>query len=182
MKYLLTEEFTARLIKNLTVSRIDSEELRQKIVLEFAIDCAENVLHYYIEEHPRNDSPKHAIKAAKTVLNYNTEDGREFAAHAAAYASKAGKDSAEYFDYEDAHVAPAHAAFAAEFAAKTAYYYNQNIHDGTYANSYSNAVLAANYACMAVDFSTDCADKYKEQARQENKIIEIINKYKVSSH
>ena len=73
--------------------------------VEWAVYCAEQVLHLFEDKHPDDKRPRLAIKAAKKYLK-NPTDKNAYAAYAAAYAGAA--------------YAAAYAAYAAADAAADA--------------------------------------------------------------
>ena len=78
--------------------------------IEWAIFCAEQVIHIYEKKYPGDARPRNAIEAAKAYLRDQSEESRmaarkaAAAADAAAYAAYAA-DAAAYAAYADAYAA-----------------------------------------------------------------------------
>ena len=96
------------------VSRVMSKKQR----VEWAVYCAEKVLHIFEEKYPSDDRPRKAIEAAKEYLKTGTADAAAYDAADAAYA--AAYDAADAA-YAAAAYAAAYAADAAAYAADAAY-------------------------------------------------------------
>ena len=87
--------------------------IRNRVCVQFAILCAESVVHLYNNKYPKDDRPNKAIRLAKDYLK-----GEVSEALVAAYAAYA--DDAAYAAAADA--AAARAAYAAYAAAARAIY------------------------------------------------------------
>jgi hypothetical protein len=98
-----------------------NSNIRKTVVVQFAILCAEAVLHIYEAEYPYDKRPRAAVEAAQNYLNNPSEDAAH-AANAAAYAAYAA-DAAAYAADAAAYAADAaaYAAYAADAAAYAAY-------------------------------------------------------------
>ena len=71
-----------------------NRETRKKVLTQFAILCAEKVLHVFEERLPEDIRPRNAIKAAKKYLKNPTDENAEaaiIAANAAADAARIDK-------------------------------------------------------------------------------------------
>jgi len=112
------------------------ESVLRKVQIQFAILCAEKVLHYYTKKYPNDDRPQKAIDAAKECLKTGYAAYAAYDAAAAAYAAYAAYDDA-------AAAAAADAAHAAVFAAAAA--------DAAHAAVF--AADAAAYDVKKIDFN-----------------------------
>ena len=92
--------------------------MERKQCLAYAIFAAEQVLSIFEKKYPDDLRPRKAIEAAKKVLESDTQENRDVAyaayAYAAAYAADAAADAAAYAD--DAAADAAYAADAAAYA------------------------------------------------------------------
>ena len=79
--------------------------------IQYAVFCAEQVLHLFEENYPDDNRPRLAIEAAKAVIADPSNDNKKAAAYSSAYADAAARaaDAAAY--------AAAYAADAAAYAA-----------------------------------------------------------------
>ena len=92
-------------IKKLRYPKWYSSEKRKDVLIQFAILCAESVLHYFEDKYPNDKRPRKAIEAAKEYLR--TKNAAD--AHADAYADAA----AAAYAAADADAAAYAAAYAA---------------------------------------------------------------------
>ena len=102
-------------IKKLRYPKWYSSEKRKDVLIQFAILCAESVLHYFEDKYPNDKRPRKAIEAAKEYLRTKNAAHDADAAHAAyadaaAYAADAA--DAAHAAYADA---AAHAAHGIDF-------------------------------------------------------------------
>jgi len=97
-----------------------NEETRKKVQQQFAILCAEKVLHIFEEKYPDDSRPRKSIEAAKNYLENPTEENKKFAYAAATAAAAYAAASYAYAAYAAA-AATAYAAYAAASYAATAY-------------------------------------------------------------
>lgn len=85
----------------------------------WAADCAEHVLPYFEEKHPKDDRPRNALEAGRCWFRgeISTSEARAaaFAAHAAARDADGGAARAAAHAAATAHVGT-HAAHAANYA------------------------------------------------------------------
>jgi len=112
------------------------DKKRRRVQVQFAVLCAESVLHIYENQYPDDNRPRKAIEAAQNYLKKpsnaaakaaNAAAYAAYAACVAAYAAKAAKAAkaayatyAAYTAYEAANAA-AYAAYEAANAAYAAY-------------------------------------------------------------
>ncbi len=156
--------FQLTTIRKLKMPKWYAEEIsRSKTQIQFAILCAEKVLHIYEEKYPQDNRPRKAIEAAKDCLNarfssdYTIDDAANAAeaAEAAAYDATNAAANAANAAY-DATNAAANAANAAANAANAAV----NVADA--ADHAANAVAAAYGAAYAAaatyNAATACAN------------------------
>ena len=102
------------------------DKKRRRVQVQFAVLCAESVLHIYENQYPDDNRPRKAIETAQNYLKKpsNAAAYAAKAANAAAYAAKAAYEAAKatkaaYEAYEAyAAKAAAYAAYAAAYAAK----------------------------------------------------------------
>ena len=132
------------------------------LCVEFAIMCAESVLHLFEEKYPTDKRPRYAIDAAKKWLSDQTGENRYTAAAAAANAADAAAYAAAYYAAHaaaavDAAAAYAAAAYAAAYAYAYAAYAAAHAHD-----TYNAAAAYANGA---------------EREKQKQFLLELIDKY-----
>ena len=97
------------------------ESLGPELVVEFACQCAERVLHIFEEQFPDDDRPRKAIEAARKWADDPTKEN----ARAAAVSYDAAYDAAVAVSYA--------AARAAAYAAATAIYAAYDARDAAYA-------------------------------------------------
>jgi hypothetical protein len=130
--------FELTTLKKLETPKWYTSKSRPKVQIQFAILCAEKVLHIFEDIYPQDDRPRMAIQAAKDCLkniNHNSaSDVVEAAAH----------DAANTAVYTAAHAA-AHAANAATYAITAA---AACAYDDTYTTAHA-AAFAANAARAA---------------------------------
>ena len=130
--------FELTTLKKLETPKWYTSKSRPKVQIQFAILCAEKVLHIFEDIYPQDDRPRMAIQAAKDCLkniNHNSaSDVVEAAAH----------DAANTAVYTAAHAA-AHAANAATYAITAA---AACAYDDTYTTAHA-AAFAANAAHTA---------------------------------
>ena len=100
--------------------KIPPKDLNKKINLLWAIYCAEAVLHIFEDKYPDDDRPRKAIEAAKNYLKHPTEENRNAANAAYAYAAYTAYDDAAYAAYDAAYYAAYYAAAYAAYAAAAA--------------------------------------------------------------
>lgn len=82
--------------------------LIRRQVVQFAIFCAEQVIHLWVKKYPKDDRPQKAIEVAKVCLDNPSEENKGKADDAASAAFASGTDSA--YDYNPAAVSAAYAA------------------------------------------------------------------------
>jgi len=122
--------FQLTTIRKLETPEWYAEEIsRSKTQIQFAILCAEKVLHIYEEKYPQDNRPRKAIEAAKNCLNtrfssdYTTDDAVYVADvtdadNAAEAAANAAEDAAtEATNDADYHVAACAACACTAYAA-----------------------------------------------------------------
>jgi hypothetical protein len=108
----------------------------QKVLVLWAIDCAEHVLPYFEEKYPQDKRPRKAIEAGRAWLRgeITTNEARTaaFAAHAAArdanHNAACAAARAAGHAAATAHVAT-HAEHAATYASKAAFYGTNHAND-----------------------------------------------------
>ena len=173
--------FQLTTIRKLEMPKWYAEEIsRSKTQIQFAILCAEKVLHIYEEKYPQDNRPRKAIEAAKDCLNtrfysdYTIDDAvyvadvtdadnaAEAAANAAEAAAYGAANAAEAAAYGAAHAAyaAANAAYGAANAAYGAHAANAAAH-AAYAAAHAANAAAANAAeaATAVDVAESVATK-----------------------
>jgi len=121
--------------------------------LSYAIFSAEQVIHIFEAENPKDLLPRQAIEAAKAVLANDTVATRR-AANASAYSS--ADASADYANAADANTSAAATAAAAAYAAYAAAYTDYYA-PASYAAAYA-ADAAAAYAYANVADASVAAD------------------------
>ena len=93
-----------------------TQEIPNKVLRQFAIDCARRILHIFEEKYPIDTRPRRALEAARTYLQNPCEENRltlvnaSYASYAATHAARAA-----YVSYDAANAA-ANAANAANAA------------------------------------------------------------------
>ena len=118
------------------------DKKRRRVQVQFAVLCAESVLHIYENQYPDDNRPRKAIEAAQNYLKKPSNAAAK-AANAAAKAANAAAKAAKAA-YEAAKAAKAaNAAYAANAAAYEAAY------EAAYA---AKAANAANEANVEIDF------------------------------
>jgi len=70
-------------------------EIPNKVIQEFAIDCAWRVLHIFEKKYPNDKRPRQALEATKTFLQNPCEENRQALPAARAAAWAAAEDAAE---------------------------------------------------------------------------------------
>jgi hypothetical protein len=122
------------------------EAAHKRVVIQFAILCAESVLVIFEKQHPNDDRPRKAIEAAKGYLKHPTVAAR--AAYAAAYAARAAAyAAADAADAARAAAYAADAAYAAAYAARADAAYAAA--DAARAAAYAAADAGINFAALA---------------------------------
>ncbi len=116
-------------------------EPSENILIEFACQCAEHVLHIYENQYPEDTSPRKAIEAARTCITDKSQAAE--AARAAAEAARAAANAAWA-------AGAANAAWAATGAARAAW-------AATGAARAANAAGAATGAANAAWVATGAA-------------------------
>lgn len=104
-------------------TKLDKQDHR--LLVLWAIDCAEHVLPYFEKEYPKDDRPRKAIEAGRTWVRDKTTMGEARAAALAAHAAARAADNpaaraaarAAGHAVATAHVA-GHAPHAADYAVK----------------------------------------------------------------
>jgi hypothetical protein len=121
------------------------EDKRKKVLVCFAVLCAEKVLKIYEDKYPNDDRPRKAIEEAKKYLN-GTMTSRVASCAAADVASCASR--ASYAAARAASCAAAGAYYAASYAAAGAYYAASCAAAGAY---YAASCAAADAADVVAD-------------------------------
>ena len=123
------------------------DKKRRRVQVQFAVLCAESVLHIYENQYPDDNRPRKAIEAAQNYLKKPSNAAANAAAYAA-YAAYAAGNAAAYAAYA--------AGNAAAYAAKAAYEAYEAYAAGN-AAAYA-AGNAAAYAAKAANVEIDfCA-------------------------
>jgi len=101
------------------------ERMRRRVMVAFAVLCAESVLDIFQKRRPRDERPRKAIEAARAYLAgkpaaasaaYAAADAARAAAYAAARAADAAADAAYAAADAAAYADAAYAAAAPDFA------------------------------------------------------------------
>ena len=90
------------------------DKKRRRVQVQFAVLCAESVLHIYENQYPDDNRPRKAIETAQNYLKKPS--------NAAAYAAYAAKAAYEAYEAAKAANEAAYAAYAAYEAANAAAY------------------------------------------------------------
>jgi hypothetical protein len=121
------------------------DKKRRRVQVQFAVLCAESVLHIYENQYPDDNRPRKAIEAAQNYLKKPSNAAAK-AANAAAKAANAA--------YAAKATKAAYAAYAAAYAAKAAY----EAYEAYAAYAAYEAANAVAYAAKAANVEIDfCA-------------------------
>ena len=130
------------------------DKKRRRVQVQFAVLCAESVLHIYENQYPDDNRPRKAIEAAQNYLKKPSNAAAKAAnaaakaANAAAKAAKAAYEAAKAAKAANAANA-ANAAYAANAAAYEAAYVAKAAYVAYVANAVAYAAKAAN---VEIDF------------------------------
>jgi len=138
------------------------DKKRRRVQVQFAVLCAESVLHIYENQYPDDNRPRKAIEAAQNYLK-KPSNAAAYAAKAAneaayaAYAAKAANEAANAAAYAAKAAYEAYAAKAA-YEAYEAYAAKAAAYAAKAANEAAYAAKAAAYAAKAANVEIDfCA-------------------------
>ena len=157
------------------LSQLDIFDNKDCILL--AVQFAENVLHIFEAEYPKDRRPRYAIESANTWLNNSTEENKVDAVYAARAArttatARAAASASAYAARAAAYVADAVAAASDAYSSASASSVSASY--AARAASASNAGGAYAAASAAYAASVASADTIKEKEFQLNLIKNLL--------
>ena len=122
------------------------DKKRRRVQVQFAVLCAESVLHIYENQYPDDNRPRTAIEAAQNYLKKPSNAAAK-AGNAAAYAAAKAAYEA-YAAYEAANAA-AYAAYAAIAAYAAAYVAYEAPYEAANAAAYAAKAASIDFCALA---------------------------------